>query len=154
LLAILAIVCMVHAGDPGAKRPTEPIKINAEDLCSGKYVIIGRLGKPCGELSNIRGVWSGRDESTKEGWRSLRITHIDDKEIVGNHQVVISEKYVQPTSHSKKNWPPQQGKYEGRVYERCGYLFGKPAEVERILDEPSVQTSQTYSFESYLYLVD
>jgi hypothetical protein len=152
---ILGIGYLIFAAD-AVKEPEKrsPIKIHVEDLCNGKYEIIGKLGKSCGEVLRIRGIWSARDNSTKEGFRTLRITHIDGKKLTDIQPIVISEANVQPAKSRKDNWPPKEGIYEGRVYERCGYLFGQPQKVERILNEPTIQTSHTYGFECYLYLID
>jgi hypothetical protein len=140
---------LIYAADPNEKQEKQtPVKINVEDLCSGKYVIIGRLRKPCGDIVKISGVWSEQDETTKPGWRLLQITHIDGKEI---RPMTISERFVQPGTRSVK-WPPQQGSHEGRVYERCGYIFGEPAKVKSSRHGPDFQ--HHYRFESYLYLID
>jgi hypothetical protein len=152
-ILVFTLVYMLFAGDSSKKSPEKTTKLNVQEICDGKYVIIGILGKPCGELSKIRGVWSKQTDA-KAGLCLLEITHIDGQELDDKHRIVISEAFTQCVG-KKQKWPPKTGDtYEGRVYEGCGFLYGKPKEVERILDEPSIQTWVTYRFESYLYLVD
>jgi hypothetical protein len=154
-LLVIPMGCLFYAAEPSEKqeRPT-PVKINAKDLCDGKYVIIGLLGKPYGEISIIRGVWSGVIENTLEGYRTFQITHIDGKPIDSEHPMIISESFVERLGKDKETSPKQGETYEGRVYEGGGYRYGRPAEALRILKEPVTDFPMDYKFESFLFFLD
>ena len=179
LFALLGIGCLVYAADPGGNREKQPpVKVNAEDLCNGKCVIIGRLGRPYGETVKVRAVWKGR--SNDGMWEVLHVTHINGREVAKGNPITFVGKDVSqivtmrggrmPTTGSDESSvptirtvgqssyqpaPPMEGTvYEGRVYESGGYPDDeRPTAVRKILDLPITRHS-TYGFRSRLYLID
>ncbi len=179
LFAVLGIGCLVYAADPGKKNEKQPpIKVRAEDLCNGKCVIIGRLGKPYGETTKIRAIWKGR--SNDGMWELLHVTHIDGRVVAKENSITFvsrdvsqivtmrhgrmpdttSNESIVPTirtvgQSAYQPAPPKEGTvYEGRVYESGGYPDDeRPTEVKKILDLPVTQHS-TYGFRSQLHLID
>jgi hypothetical protein len=133
-----------------------PVRIKAEDLCSGKYEILGRLGKPYGEISNVRAVWEISGTPKKKGFkRSLRITHIDGVALKPDEQVVIASYFVrdalmQGTAPRRFDGEVVDGKVvDGRAYEDGGYVR-YPEKVNEILGIP--QAADPLSFQYYSFL--
>jgi hypothetical protein len=160
LLAVFGIGCLLYAANPAEKERQGPVRINAEDLCHGEYVIIGRLGKQYGEIVKIRGIWKGSD-----GFYDLfHITHIEGKEVADTNPLTFISANVRQLRKSKdgytvratRDFPiPKEGTvYEGRVYESGGYPYDvQPPAAETILNLPITQ-HLTYGFRSRLFLID
>ena len=158
LVTTLGVGCLIYAADPSTKQEKQPpVKINAADLCSGKYVIIGQLGKPYGEITRIRAIWKGNDGF----YDLLRVTHINGKEVAKESPITFISADVRRLRKSKDGYsirvtrvdpiPKEGAVYEGRVHESGGY-DEQPEEVEGIF----VPLSQhlAFSFRSWLFLID
>jgi len=161
LCTTFGIGCLIYAADPNAKHQKQaPVKINAEDLCSGRYVIVGRLGRPYGHIVKIRAVWTRSDDFRDLNDR-LRVTHIDGREVGKQAPIVFVSPDVRRLRKSNDGYRilatridliPKEGTvYEGRVYESGGYDV-QPEEVEKIF----VPLSQhlAFGFRSWLFLID
>lgn len=149
LIALMADACLAEE----KKGPT--IKVKAEDLYSGKCQIEGLLGKPYGDILEVRGVWEGGEyNSTKEGPFSLRITEIDGKKLAPNRQIVIDANYVKWLRDRKGARDPVRGeKVTGRVYESGGYVR-HPEAVDKIFGIGSIQSYFRFGFYSFVYFID
>jgi hypothetical protein len=153
-IGILGTVCMVQMCSSGEKQ--QPTAIRAEDLCNGKYVIIGRLGKPYGEISKVRAVWESRAEAPKPTGPSLRITHIDGKKLADDQQIVVDGRYVELRKEDHKTRPVRNtGQVvEGRVFESGGFPRDYPNNVREALGLPPVQPAYGFAFNSFLHFID
>jgi hypothetical protein len=152
LFAVLGIGCLIYAADPNEKQGKQaPAKISAEDLCVGKCIIIGRLGKPYGEISRIRAVWKANDQFKGESF-FLRVVEIDGKTVAEEHPIEISEFDVKWLKKDHGNPPKQRGAYEGRVYESGGY-DRQPEKVDAILGIQPYQY-RGFGFCSFLHFID
>ncbi|HET6882890.1 MAG TPA: hypothetical protein VFI31_22165, partial [Pirellulales bacterium] len=113
--------------------------VSADDLDSGKAVVIGSLGSPLKTMLNIRGTWQRR-QSPKDSGPSFQVTHVNEKaldEPVVFHQSVVHARYPRPPwdkdDESKKSPPPSAGQtWEMRAYE-TGEFFDSPPEYEKEL---------------------
>lgn len=157
LLGGLALACLAPVCFPGEKK-SPAIRINAEDLCSGKYEIVGRLGKPYGEISKVRAVWEENKAYTgKDIAYCLRITQVDEVELRPDRQIVIPRPCVRRLEAimQGKGHPPFHGEVvEGRVFESGGYVR-YPDKVIEILGGPRSQDPHFgFEFYSFLYLID
>ncbi len=159
LFAVFGIACWIYAA--GANEKQQPIKINAEDLCSGKYVIIGRLGKPYGEISKYAHVWKINDMSKAANY-SLHVIEIDGAAVDKDCPIVFSQfdvkrlkkdHHIAPKQGKDQHTAPKQGDvYEGRVYETCGY-DRQPEKVDAILGVQPYQY-RGFGFCSFLHIID
>jgi hypothetical protein len=163
LIVVFGIGCLIYAADPSTKREKRlPVTISAEDLCNGKCVIIGRLGKPYGEIVKMRGVWDGTDGSKAE-YPLFRVTHVDGKKVADNHPIVINQMFVerlrdrpdlrQDKTNATGGRPRQGDVYEGRAYESGGYIR-EPRKINEIFHKPGAQDPYGFAFYSFLYLID
>jgi hypothetical protein len=154
ICTILGVVCIVYASTTEEKQSPIPTKINAEDLCNKKYVIVGRLGKTYGEISTVHGTWVSGDISKPEG-PQLQITNIDGVKVDADYPILIKHKFIRLLQEKKNNVEPhRQGEvYDGRVYESGGYI-STPMKVDEILRKQPVQDPYGFVFCSFLYLID
>jgi hypothetical protein len=134
LVSVTALGAVVFAAKayPQTKEDDQPmISINAKDI--GKRVtIIGHLGKPLGELVNVRGSW--HDQRRRMGRRPLKapkmlfvVTHVNG-ELLETHatfeRVAVSHRGEKPPE------PLHGVVLEMRGVER-GRFMGLPAKVYR-----------------------
>lgn len=123
------------------------LKVSADDLNSGKAVILGRLAIPLKTMATIRGVWKfpPRGEfPAKDGSPTFHVTHVDGdlvKQPATFHRALVrmssprSEKDVEGEEIERPN--PADGEvWEFRGFE-SGRFFGTPAEFEERLKLPT-----------------
>jgi hypothetical protein len=157
VLSSLAFACAPQVRSADEKKA--PATVRADDLCNGTCVIVGRLGKPYGEVSKVRAVWEVEKAPEKPKGPSLRITHIDGKKLDSDHQVVVEDLlYVKWCKKDREmSWDRiHDGQVvEGRVFESGGYLPSEyPLPVQEILGMPPVQSPYGFAFRSFLYFID
>ena len=153
-IGVLGTACIVQVCSSGEKQT--PSVIRAEDLCNGNYVIIGRLGKPYGEISKVRAVWESPAHAPKPTGLSLRITHIDGKKLADAQQIVVDGRYVESRKEDHKTRPARKtGQVvEGRVFESGGFPRDYPNNVREALGLPPVQPAYGFAFNSFLHFID
>jgi hypothetical protein len=160
VLGALAIACAARVGSSDEKKT--PATVRAEDLCNGNCIIVGRLGKPYGEVSKVRGIWEldKKDPPKPEGpW--LRITHIDGKKLADDQQIVVNRGFVKSLKGNRgmEEYPPGGQVIEGRVYEFGGYPEEWPPKIREALGLPHFPAVQPrpemgFFFHSFLYFID
>lgn len=155
LLGVLGVVWVAQVCSSGEKK--SPLtRIKAEDLCNGDCQIVGRLGKPYGEISKVRGVWETGDLS-KPSPPSLRLTHIDGKQLAKDQQIVVEGIYVEwPKGKLGAEETREIGQVvEGRVFESGGYpRHEEPSKVREIRGLAPVQPLYGFAFHSFLYFIN
>ena len=72
-----------------------PPAVRAEELCNGNCIILGRLGKPYGEITKIRAVGNMEKNLAKPEGPSLRITHIDGKKLADDQQIIVEDDFIE-----------------------------------------------------------
>jgi hypothetical protein len=157
-LIVLGIACASQVCSSDEKKPLATVQ--AEDLCNGNCRIIGRLGKPYGEISRVRGVWEYGKNLPKPEGPSLRITHIDGKELAADRHIIFRHGFVKSmTGNRKANVLPRSGEVlDGKVYEAGGYpedcpppVVGPPGGPHAIVQPPPWAG---FAFHSFLYFLD
>jgi hypothetical protein len=159
VLGGLALVSVTQ-GVPSDEKQA-PANVRAEDLCNGNCVILGRLGKPYGQISRIRAVWEyGERALEKPEGRHLRVTHLDGKKLADDRQIIFRGGFFKRLEGHRgtKEFTVDGQVFEGRVYESGGFPDTLPPEVEKILN-PEMQPYQPapwtgFAFHSFLYLID
>lgn len=156
VLGIIGVTCLASVCSSGEKK-SAAVRILAEDLCNGKYEIIGRLRKPYGEISKVRAVWEDNKEFAGKGTEHfLRITHLDGVRLKADQQIVINDHYVEMlrATMQGKGHPPFAGEVvEGRVFESGGYIR-YPDKVDEILGKLPAQDPYGFRFYSFVYFLD
>jgi hypothetical protein len=159
------VVCqplMVFPGITGATRSQviaaeSPMKtVLAADI--GKSVqIIGRLGRPLGELVTLRGSWRFPEKIMKDMAPSFRVLSVNGKQLKDPVEFVANGFFYPVVSHvAEIPWD------EGKVWEVRGYETGEfrvtPREVARDTPEdpnpgPPQQQPRPFKFGFYTHFV-
>jgi hypothetical protein len=156
LLAFFGVACLTQICSSGEKK--SPAVIRADDLCNGKYVIVGRLGKEYGRVSKVRGVWEySKGDLPKPTGLVLRITHVDGKRLAREKQVVVDGLYIEHLDEKQQTKESRKAGHvvEGDVIESGGYPRGESLpEVREMLGLRPVQPAYGFAFHSFLYFID
>jgi hypothetical protein len=141
--------------EEGSKMPK---RVSASSLMSGECEIIGRLGKPYGEIAAIRGVWKENPpETVKElGMYSLIITTVDGRKLGPSDEVDIPGMFVDFLSDSERPAEIQDGDvYDGAVFESGKYVRAPQAAYALLGDGNGEQVADNYDFRfySFVYLI-
>lgn len=155
LLLMLGLGVVALPQLSSGEEPTKPKQVFAKDLDDGSIQIIGLLGKPYGEIIQIRGVWEAPTKRNfKNDYPNLRITHLDGERLDHDHEVLISAMYVHRLEFDQDAKPWQPGDvYEGRVFESGAYIRN-PGKVDEILGKLPAADIYGFKFYSFLYLID
>jgi len=144
-VASLAIFPFVRAGDE------DKSTVTAEDLATGKVIVIGRLGLPLRTMTTIRGTWRYPDQSkgaTKEYALRLHVTHVDGKPLGAPVEFGIDEVRVRSRvglgSTERSASAVDGAELELRAYE-IGQFHGAPGAYWRELGSPLVPAASVYS---------
>lgn len=129
--------------------------ISAEALSRGDFEIIGRLGKPYGEISQVRAVWEREYGNTpKPPGLVFRVTHVDGRELAKEKQIEVLGLFMGSWIEPGGGKPIEPGDvFEGRVYESGGYVRA-PAKVDEMRGEPKVADPFGFKFYSFVYYID
>ncbi len=104
--------------------PSESLKV---DDIEKRYLLIGKLGKPLGEFSTIRGIWRPtRDAFSKDDPLAFFVTQIDG--VATQNDIEINAVLMRDNwAFQHEEWPvPSKGAvWELRVFEDAA-TFGKP----------------------------
>lgn len=135
--------------NPSAAGKAQPprLKVSAEDLNSGKGVVIGSLQLPLQTMATIRGVWRfppRGDVPAKDGSPTFHVTHINGalvKQPATFHRNLVrmsrprSEKDIEDEAPERPN-PRDSEVLEFRGFESGGF-FGMPGEFQERLGMPT-----------------
>jgi hypothetical protein len=121
-----------------ASGPEDVVRVSADDLESGKVVVIGHLGSPLKTLLTIRGTWQ-HNRMSKDYGPSFDVTHVNgkalDKPVIFD-RVLVHVSYPRPwdeEDESKNSPTPSNGQsWEIRAYETGGFV-DSPAEYKKEL---------------------
>lgn len=156
VLAFLGAACLTQIGSSDERKSLTVIR--ADDLCNGKYVIVGRLGKEYGRVSKVRGVWEHSEGGLpKPTGLLLRITHVDGKKLAREKQLVVDGLYIEHLNQKQQMEESRKAGQvvEGNVIESGGYPKGEILpQVRKLLGLPLVQPAYGFAFHSFLYFID
>jgi hypothetical protein len=155
---ILSAVAWFYSGlGTAGAEPEAVAKVTADDLASGKVVVVGRLGIPLKTMMTIRGVWKYPPRGkhpTKTFELSFHVTHVNDHaldEPITFYRAVVHVTYPLPREGGdKKNAEPTPSEgdvWEIRAYETGGFRW-RPAEFAKELGAPPDESSAWAEWES------
>lgn len=120
------------------KELEDVVTVSADDLDSGKVVVIGRLGSPLETMLTIRGTWR-QSRMAKDSGLVFHVTHVNGKaldEPVLFHRTLMHVTYpfVSDQDGSREDGPtPSAGEqWEIRAYE-TGRFSGNPGAYQKEL---------------------
>lgn len=125
--------------------------VAAEDLATGKVVVIGRLGLPLRTMMTVRGTWRHLDRSKgepKEDALRLHVTHVDGKPLGAPVEFGIDEVRVRTRAEfggsERSASAVDKAELELRAYE-IGQFHGAPGAYWRELGSPLTPAASVYS---------
>ena len=132
----------------GGAEPKTVATVTAEDLATGKVIVIGKLGVPLTTMRTIRGTWQPPprgEHPLKDASLLFHVTHVDGKpldEPVDFHRALVNVSYPLPDDgkvNEAKDPVPEKGEtWEIRGYE-TGRFQGRPAQFNEELNFPPSQ---------------
>jgi hypothetical protein len=136
---LLALATWLWGGfGTAASGPEDVVRVSADDLDSGKVVVIGHLGSPLKTMLTIRGTWQ-HARSSKDSGPLFHVTYVNGKALdkpVIFHRAIVHVRYPRPwdKDDESKNGPtPSAGQsWEIRAYETGGFS-GSPEEYQKEL---------------------
>jgi hypothetical protein len=129
--------------------PRDVVKITADDLASGKVVVIGKLGVPLRQMMSIRGTWRNPpvgETATQVSELLFHVTHIDGKALgepidFGQKNVDVTYPLPWDGDDEKARGPTP---LNGAAWEIRGYeSFVSPDHPPRFDKERNVPFGQT-----------
>lgn len=151
-LSGLAILLLATVGasrgtvESARAEPQEIVKVSADDLASGKAIVIGRLGIPLKTMMTVRGIWMykppGEFPRKPTRYPPFHVTHVNGKKLekpVEFYGDLVHVTYPLPwddsDKESKEPTPSDGDIWELRVYE-TGKFRLRPPEFATELGEP------------------
>ncbi|MGQ0634981.1 MAG: hypothetical protein ACT4QC_10245 [Planctomycetaceae bacterium] len=121
-----ASLCAVPRRESTGDEPKPVVTVSADDLGSGKVVVIGRLGQPLHMMMSIRGTWESPSRKsglpTKDGRLEFLVAEVNGKALdqpVAFHEEVVEVVYRKSDgkAYREKPTPKDRVTWELRAFE-------------------------------------
>jgi hypothetical protein len=125
----IAVLVLLLLATPAAaeNETTSPLRISYKDIYK-EVEIIGKLGRPLGELLNVRGKWARAKDQSKPSGPVFQVTHLEGKRLASAVEFAVMTPVGRPSMGFAKpsdlNAEPSSVEWEVRGHEIGHGVFG------------------------------